>query len=84
MSAAEKPLSELVEELPPELQEQVRTYVTQLLDEHDNRAARPLRYTWAGALRNLRDDMTSVELEHRASAWMTEGSSIHPTNDAAH
>ena len=74
MTTAEKPLTELMQELPPELQAQVRTYVTQLLYEHDRRPARPLQYTCAGALRELRGQTTSVELQHQASEWMIEGS----------
>ncbi len=70
MTTAEKPLTELVQELPPELQAQVRTYVTQLLYQHDKPPARPLQYIWAGALRDLRDQTTSVELQHQATEWM--------------
>ncbi len=44
MTADEKPLAELVQDLPLELQSQVRTYVTQLLRHHDRQARRPPRH----------------------------------------
>jgi hypothetical protein len=72
MATVEKPLVELVAGLPPELQAQVRNYVTQLLTTHDAGTGTPLRQTWAGALRDLRDQTTSVELQHQATAWMAE------------
>ena len=43
MKGAEKPLAELVQELPPELQARVRTYGTQLLQYHDRQPGQPLR-----------------------------------------
>jgi len=73
MKGAEKPLAELVQELPPELQSRVRTYVTQLLQHRDMPAGRPLQQGWAGALRDLRDHTSSVDLQHRAVEWMAEG-----------
>ncbi len=72
MTTPEKPLAELVQELPPELQLQVRMYVTQLLQHHDRQAGQPLRQGWAGALRDLRQHTTSVDLQHGAADWMAE------------
>ncbi len=80
MTGAEKPLAELVQELPPELQARVRTYVTQLLQHRDRQPGRPLRQGWAGALRDLRDPTTSVDLQHRAAEWMAEGALKHGTD----
>ncbi len=83
MKGAEKPLAELVQELPPELQSRVRTYVTQLLQHHDRQAGKPLTQGWAGALRDLRDDTTSVDLQHRAAEWMAQGALKRSVDDAS-
>jgi len=80
MATTEKPLVELVQELTPALQAQVRSYVTGLLQQATQPAA-PLRQTWAGALRDLRDQMTSVELQHRAADWIAEGALRRADND---
>jgi len=83
MTTVEKPLAELVQELPPELQSRVRTYVTQLLQHNDRQAGKPLTQGWAGALRDLRDYTTSVDLQHRAAEWMAEGGLKRSVDDAS-
>lgn len=82
MATAEKPLVELVQELPPELQAQVRSYVTQLLKGQGGRPAHPLRQPWASALRDLR--VSSVELQHWATEWMAEGALKRAGDDVSH
>ena len=66
-------LKEMVEQLPPELQEEVRDFVEFLLVR---RAAKlkakkrgELKLDWRGALRDLRDKYTSVELQHKVLEW---------------
>lgn len=68
-------LEALVEELKaasPELLQQLEEYLAALLEEH---AAKPkpkqkyLRLSWAGALRALRDEYTSVELQKMTLEW---------------
>lgn len=65
-------LEELIDELPPELQREVRDFVEFLLEK---RVAKPkakkgeLRLDWRGALRDLRDKYTSVELQHKVLEW---------------
>jgi len=66
-------LKEMVEQLPPELQEEVRDFVEFLLER---RAAKlkakkreELKLDWRGALRDLRDKYTSVELQHKVLEW---------------
>ncbi|HSH83033.1 MAG TPA: DUF2281 domain-containing protein [Herpetosiphonaceae bacterium] len=83
MTTVEKPLAELVQELPPELQSRVRTYVTQLLQHHDRQAGKPLRQGWAGALRDLRGHTTSVDLQHRAAEWMAGGTLKRSADDVS-
>lgn len=66
-------LKELIEQLPPELQQEVRDFVEFLLEK---RAAKleaekggKLKLDWRGALRDLRDKYTSVELQHKVLEW---------------
>ena len=69
MSVATKPLVELVQELPPDVQEEVRDFVEFLLVKHARKPAGKLRQDWAGALRDVRDHYTSLELQHKALDW---------------
>lgn len=67
-----KNLEELIKELPPDLQEEVRDFAQFLLDKRLQPKQRKLRLTWAGALREYRDQFTSLELQKKALGW------IHP------
>ena len=60
-----KTLEELVKELPPEGQKDVREFVERLLAGQKPMPRGKLRFDWAGAVRDLRDRYTSVELQHR-------------------
>jgi hypothetical protein len=62
-------LEELVRALPPDIAAEVRDFAEFLLSKRAPRKARTLRQDWAGALREYRDQYTSVELQHRASDW---------------
>ena len=66
-------LKDLIEQLPPELQEEVRDFVQFLLER---RVAPPkaekkgeLKLDWRGALHDLRDKYTSMELQHKSLEW---------------
>ncbi len=67
-----KSLEDLVKELPPNLQIEVRDFAGFLLEKHTNRPRRKPRFDWAGGLKDLRDKYTSVELQHKASDWRIE------------
>lgn len=69
MSTATKPLFELVQELPPDVQAEVRDFVEFLLVKRARTPARKLRQDWAGALRDVRDQYTSLELQRNALDW---------------
>ena len=69
MSTIAKPLQELVQELPPDMRAEVRDFVEFLLAKRGRRARRTLRQDWAGALRNYRQQYTSLELQRQASTW---------------
>ena len=62
-------LKEMVEQLPPELQEEVRDFVEFLLVRRPRRPKRKPKFDWAGALRDLRGRYSSVELQHKIAEW---------------
>ena len=62
MSSQLKPLEQLVGELPPAAQAEVRDFVEFLLEKRGRKGARLLQQQWAGALSDYRDQYTSLEL----------------------
>jgi hypothetical protein len=64
-----KSLEELVRELPPDMVAEVRDFIEFLLSKQERRVGRPLQQNWAGALRDYREQYTSVELQHKALDW---------------
>ncbi|MCP9470938.1 MAG: DUF2281 domain-containing protein [Nitrospira sp.] len=64
-----KELQELLEELPPNLQQEVLDFAEFLLEKSKKRPEGVPHFRWAGALKDLRDRYTSVELQHKASDW---------------
>lgn len=58
-------LKELVEQLPPDLQEEVRDFVEFLLEKRVVKKKGELKLAWRGALRDLGDKYTSVDLQHK-------------------
>jgi len=69
VSTITKPLQELVQELPPDVRAEVRDFVEFLLTRRNRVAKRTLRQDWAGALRNYRQQYTSLELQRQALTW---------------
>jgi len=64
-----KDLAEMVKDLPPELQQEVLDFTQFLLDTKVHRKQTKLRMTWAGGLREFRDQFTSLELQKKALEW---------------
>ncbi|MBO9370255.1 MAG: DUF2281 domain-containing protein [Chloroflexi bacterium] len=61
-------LIEMIVSLPPELQREVQEFV-EVLHQRYTRRIEPLRLDWRGALRDLREKYTSVELQHQIRDW---------------
>ena len=59
-----RPLDEMVRELPIEQQAEVRDFVEFLLAKQRSRRRRKPQFDWAGALKDMRHEFTSVELQH--------------------
>ena len=66
---AARPLSELVEELPPDVQREVRDFVEFLISKHSRTPGKKLRQDWAGALRDYSDQYSALELQKKALEW---------------
>lgn len=62
-------LKELIDQLPPELQQEVRDFVEFLLEKRAKRPRTEPKFDWAGALKDLRDIYTSVDLQHKIAEW---------------
>lgn len=63
-------LEEMMRQLPPELRQEVEDFVEFLLEKRRRRVKKPMKLDWIGGLADLRDQYTSVELQHKATAWM--------------
>lgn len=66
---AELSLQEMLQRLPPELQTEVRDFVEFLLERKSTRQHRPMKFQWEGALKDLRRQYTSVQLQHQIADW---------------
>jgi hypothetical protein len=62
-------LKEFVEKLPPDLQQEVKDFIEFLLEKRAKRNRGKPKFDWAGALEDLRNQYTSVELQHTISKW---------------
>jgi len=59
-----KSIDEMVKELAPGQQAEVRDFVEFLLAKRRSSPRRKPQFDWAGALKDMRDDYTSVDLQH--------------------
>lgn len=66
-------LKELIEQLPPDLQQEVKDFVEFLLQKRGRKPRGRPKFDWAGALKDLRDRYTSVELQHKIAEWRIGG-----------
>lgn len=62
-------IEEMVKKLPPELQREVEDFVNFLIEKKERKYGRKLRQDWAGALKDYRDQYTSLELQKKALEW---------------
>jgi hypothetical protein len=69
MQQQNRTLEEMVKQLPPEMQDEVRDFIEFLLEKRMRKPKAELKLDWRGALRDLRDQYTSVELQHKALEW---------------
>jgi hypothetical protein len=64
-----KTIEEKIHGLPPELKIEAEQFIDELMEKTQTRKQTHLRMTWAGALKDYRDQYTSIELQHKALEW---------------
>ena len=64
-----KPLDKLIQELPADLEQEVRDFVEFLIEKRSRKPEGQLRLDWRGALGDLKEKYTSVELQHKVMDW---------------
>jgi hypothetical protein len=69
MATEIKPLDQLLKELPPESQAEVRTLVESLIKKRQGKSNGHLRQTWPGGLEDYREQFTSLELQKKSLDW---------------
>lgn len=60
-----KSLNEIIKKLPPEYEQEVQDFVEFLIKKRAKKHRGKPRFDWAGALKDLRNQYTSVELQHK-------------------
>jgi hypothetical protein len=68
-----KTLEELVRAVPLEYRSQLRGYVESLLARACAEQGGEPQFAWAGALEDLRERYTSVDLQHQIARWRIDG-----------
>ena len=62
MTTAE--IARKIDALPPALRQEVADFVDFIEHRHQRHASGEINLAWAGALRDMRDQYSSVELQH--------------------
>jgi len=68
-----KNTEERIKELPPEIRREVEDFLDFLMNKRVKKVSGKPKFNWAGALRDLRNQYTSVELQHKISEWRIGG-----------
>jgi len=64
-----KIIVEKIQKLPPSLRGEVENYIDFLLNKKQKNKKRILRQDWAGSLKDISNEYTSVELQKKALEW---------------
>jgi hypothetical protein len=65
-------LARKIDELPPELQNEVEDFVEFLREKKMRKSAGKPEFKWAGVLKDVGEEYTSVELQHKISELRAE------------
>jgi len=60
-------LEEKIKELPPEYKQEVQDFIEFIFEKRIKRQRKKPWFDWAGAMKDLRNQYTSVELQHKIS-----------------
>jgi hypothetical protein len=62
-------IEQKIKMLPRELQHEVEDFIEFLIERKKAKRGKKLRQDWAGALRDFRDQYTSLELQKKSLDW---------------
>ncbi len=65
-------IEDLIQELSPDNRKEVKDFITSLLQKQKTGEGKPLRLSWAGALRQYRNTYTAPELQEQSLSWRSE------------
>ncbi len=65
-------LEELIKELPPELHQEAEDFISFLIEKRKKKPLDDLKLDWIGALEDMSDQYSSVELQHKILDWWDE------------
>ena len=68
-----KHLNEIIKKLPPECEQEVHDFIEFLIEKRAKKRCGKPKFDWAGTLKDLRNQYTSVELQHKISEWRFGG-----------
>ena len=71
-------LEELIKELPPELYREAEDFIRFLVERRARKPKGELKLDWIGALQDMKDQYTSVELQHEILDWWGEEEDVPP------
>ncbi len=77
MSVAVQTIKEKVQQLSPQNQAEVIDFVDFLLSKEKTKERRKMKLDWAGGLKDLREQYTSIELQQQANLLREK----HETSD---
>lgn len=63
------PIEEIIKKLPPDLKQEVHDFALFLLEKRAQPNRKRLEMSWAGGLREFRDQYNSLELQKKAMQW---------------
>ncbi len=67
-----KSVEEIIRKLPPDMQKEVLDFAEFLSQRRSKRKQQKLRMSWAGALKEYRDEFTSLDLQKKSLEWWSE------------
>lgn len=62
-------LDKLIRELPPELHQEAEDFISFLIEKRAKKPKEDLKLDWIGALQDMSDQYSSVELQHKILDW---------------
>jgi len=62
-------LEEVIKELPLDLHQEVADFARYLMNKRARKPKARLKLEWRGALESMKDQYTSVELQHKIQDW---------------